>query len=64
VEFAIEREMAMTLGDVLHRRTRLSLFDREQGRGVAKHVARRMAAPLKWDAKELRAQMAAYEASL
>ncbi len=60
VDFAVEREMAMTLSDVLCRRTRLSLFDADRGRGVAEAVAKRMAVRTGWNAAETKSQIAAF----
>ena len=54
-------EMAMTLDDVLSRRTRIVLEDRHQGREVARAVAAIMAAELGWDEAEITRQAAAYE---
>jgi glycerol-3-phosphate dehydrogenase len=50
VEHAIEEEMALTLEDVLERRTRALLFDGTQGLGGVEEVAAIMAARLGWDA--------------
>lgn len=55
-EYAVTHEMAVTLADVLARRTRIALFDREQGRSVAERVARRLAPLTGWDvSRELEA---------
>jgi glycerol-3-phosphate dehydrogenase len=48
VETALEDEMALTLEDVLERRTRLLLFDPRQGLDAAVPVAALMAARLGW----------------
>ncbi|HEX7901012.1 MAG TPA: glycerol-3-phosphate dehydrogenase/oxidase [Planctomycetota bacterium] len=64
VDYAMEREMARGLVDVLSRRTRLALFAEDRGRSVAEPVARRMAARLGWDAKEIGRQLEAYELAL
>jgi glycerol-3-phosphate dehydrogenase len=45
---AVESEFAMTLEDVLRRRTQVSLFDPEQGGGAAPEVASLMAPTLGW----------------
>jgi glycerol-3-phosphate dehydrogenase len=45
---AVEHEYAMTLEDVLRRRTQVSLFDPEQGGAVAPEVASLMAPVLGW----------------
>lgn len=59
--YACRYEMAMTLDDVLTRRTRLVLEDRQQGLGAAAEVAAVMAGELGWDAAEIQRQIAAYE---
>ena len=64
VDHAMEREMARGLTDVLSRRTRLALFAEDRGRSIAGAVARRMAARLGWDAKEVGRQLDAYERAL
>jgi glycerol-3-phosphate dehydrogenase len=48
VETALEDEMALTLEDVLERRTRLLLFDPRQGLDAVEPVAALMAARLGW----------------
>ena len=62
VIYACRHEMALTLDDVLSRRTRLVLEDRQQGQGVAPKVAELMAAELDWDEAETARQVAAYHA--
>ena len=44
VEFAVRREMAMSAADVLERRTRIAMFSRDGGAGVADAVERRVSA--------------------
>jgi glycerol-3-phosphate dehydrogenase len=61
VVHACRHEMALTLDDVLSRRTRLVLEDRAQGMGVAHAVAALMAAELGWDNAETERQVRAYE---
>jgi len=61
VVYACRREMALTLDDVLSRRTRLVLEDRRQGEGIAREVAEIMAAELGWDEAEAARQVLAYE---
>jgi glycerol-3-phosphate dehydrogenase len=61
VDFAVTREMACSVTDVLARRMRLVLYGSDRGRGVAQAVARRMAPLLGWDAAEIRRQVAAFE---
>src|SRR5262249_13870533 len=45
---AVEREFAVTLEDVLRRRTQIALFDPSGGAVVAPDVAALMASPLGW----------------
>jgi len=62
VVYACRYEMALTLDDVLSRRTRLVLEDKKQGVGIAREVAEIMAAELGWDAAEAARQVKAYRA--
>ena len=62
VAYAVRAEMAMTVEDVLARRTRLSLLDRAHGEGVAPDVATMLGDVLGWDAAERERQVAAYRA--
>jgi glycerol-3-phosphate dehydrogenase len=64
VDYALEREMARTLTDVMARRMRLALYAPDQGRGVAEAVARRMAPRLGWDRQEIVRQVQDYEREL
>jgi glycerol-3-phosphate dehydrogenase len=64
VDHAVRREMALTLDDVLSRRTRLSLFAPDRGRSLAEPVARRMAPLLGWDRRETTRQIDAFLAGL
>jgi glycerol-3-phosphate dehydrogenase len=64
VDYAVEREMAQTVTDVLARRTRIALFAADQGRSMAPEVASRMAARLGWNATERERQVKAYEREL
>ncbi len=57
---AVEDEWAVTLEDVLRRRTQLALFDPQAGSGVADEVARLMAPPLEWTAEATRAAARGY----
>ncbi|MDQ2798022.1 MAG: glycerol-3-phosphate dehydrogenase/oxidase [Armatimonadota bacterium] len=59
--YACRYEMAMTLDDVLSRRTRIVLEDRQQGRTAAREVAEVMATELEWDEAEVTRQVNAYE---
>ena len=57
---AVEGELAMTLEDVLRRRTQLALFDPTGGAGAADEVAGLMAQRLGWSADDARAAARAY----
>jgi len=57
VVFAVEREAALTIADVLLRRTHLAFETRDHGLGVCTKVAEVMAGPLGWDADEKRRQV-------
>jgi glycerol-3-phosphate dehydrogenase len=57
---AVEGELAMTLEDVLRRRTQLALFDPSGGTEVADEVAGLMAQRLGWSADDARAAARAY----
>jgi glycerol-3-phosphate dehydrogenase len=54
--------MAMTLEDVLARRTRIMLEDADRGAGVAPEVAVLMAHELDWSGDHTRAQVEKYRA--
>jgi len=60
VPYAVRQEMAMTLTDVLARRTHLLYEDCQQGLGVAEQVADLMAQYLGWGPDEVARQVAAY----
>jgi glycerol-3-phosphate dehydrogenase len=62
IEHALDEEMALTLQDVLERRTRLLLFDARQGLGAAEAVAALAAARLGWDAARTAAELDGYRA--
>jgi glycerol-3-phosphate dehydrogenase len=57
---AVEREFAMTLDDVLLRRTQLGLIDAQGTAAVAGHVAELMASHLGWDDETTRRAAASY----
>ncbi|CAB4885969.1 unannotated protein [freshwater metagenome] len=61
--YAVRYEMALTLDDVLTRRTRARLFDREATVRAATSVAELIAPELGWDAAQQRAQVEAFLAS-
>jgi glycerol-3-phosphate dehydrogenase len=61
---AVEHEFAVTLSDVLNRRTSQLLFSRDNGLGAAEAVAEAMGACLGWDEVEHQRQLAAYRAEV
>jgi glycerol-3-phosphate dehydrogenase len=50
IDFAVGRELAATISDVMTRRTQLHFRDRDQGLGAIDVVAERIARRLGWDA--------------
>lgn len=60
VTYAMRAEMALTLADVLARRTSIILEDQQRGETLAPAVAARMARELGWSASEEQAQVAEY----
>ncbi len=58
--YAVRSEMAGSVVDVLTRRTRAHLFDRDACRAAAPAVARLLAGELGWDDAETERQMSAY----
>jgi glycerol-3-phosphate dehydrogenase len=62
VIYACRAEMAMTLEDVLARRTRIILEDGARGAGIAPEVAALMAAELGWSREQTNAQVERYRA--
>ncbi len=62
IDFAIERDLAKTVDDVLSRRVPLLLVGRDQGLGVCERVADRLAAKLGWSAEERGRQLDGYRA--
>jgi glycerol-3-phosphate dehydrogenase len=60
VERAIEHEMALTLEDILERRTRLLLFDPQQGLAVAEEAAAIAAQRLGWNRERTATELTAY----
>lgn len=61
--YAVRHEMASTLDDVLSRRTRARLFDREATVSAAERVAALIGPELGWSAAEQAAEVEAYRAS-
>ncbi|HEY7355580.1 MAG TPA: glycerol-3-phosphate dehydrogenase/oxidase, partial [Ktedonobacterales bacterium] len=62
VAHACRAEMALTLQDMLARRTRIAIEDRERGLQAAEEVAALMALQLGWSAGQTREQISAYRA--
>jgi glycerol-3-phosphate dehydrogenase len=60
VDYAVEKELACKLSDVMVRRTQLYFRDIDQGLGVVERVAERMGALLGWDSSRQQAEIAAY----
>ena len=59
--WAVEREMACTLADLLVRRTHLAFETADNGRGIAAEVARLVAPRLGWTEAGMRHAVAEYE---
>jgi glycerol-3-phosphate dehydrogenase len=64
VDWAVTREAAATVEDVLYRRTRVALFEPEARSAVAEPIATRMRALLGWDEAKAAAELAAARARL
>ncbi|MBN1334878.1 MAG: glycerol-3-phosphate dehydrogenase [Deltaproteobacteria bacterium] len=64
VEWAVTRELAARLEDVLARRLPLLLRDQDQGLGAAEPVARQMAALLAWDEARTSEEVTRYRAEV
>lgn len=62
--YAVQHEMALTLGDVLIRRTHVIYDARDGGLGRARAVAEVIAPRLGWDAAEIERQLADYAAQV
>ena len=61
LHFAIQREMAMTLSDLLIRRMHIAYEARDHGAAAAPAVARVVAPLLGWSADDMRAQLGQYQ---
>jgi len=59
--YAVSQEMAVTLGDVLLRRTHLAFEQRDHGVAAAARLAKRLAPRLGWDAARVVQELARYE---
>jgi glycerol-3-phosphate dehydrogenase len=64
VVWACRHEMAMTLDDVLARRTSIILEDRDRGAGIVEDVAALMAKELAWSPEQQKAMIDAYRTAL
>ena len=64
IDWAVQRELAATVSDVMVRRTQLFFRDVEQGLGCTPRVAARMAELLGWDEARTAAEQAAYGAEV
>lgn len=62
VVYAVRREMALTIADVLIRRTHIAFETRDHGMSVAPRVAELLAAELGWDDATRGARIAEYRA--
>jgi glycerol-3-phosphate dehydrogenase len=62
--FAVRQEMARTLSDVLDRRTRARLLDRDAAEAAAADVAALVAPELGWSDEQVAAEIASYRASI
>jgi glycerol-3-phosphate dehydrogenase len=64
VVYAVEREMAMTLADVLVRRLHLAFEVADHGRSAARVATAVLAGRLGWDNSRARSELARYEAEV
>jgi glycerol-3-phosphate dehydrogenase len=62
VDYAVESELALTLSDVLVRRTHIHYHDAQQGLAVAERVAQRMAGILQWSPARTLGEVKQYRA--
>ena len=62
MRFAVEGELACTLGDLLIRRTHIAYETRDNGRAAARRVADFVAPLLRWDAAAKEREVARYDA--
>ena len=62
--FAVDRELACTLSDILVRRTKVAFASRDHGIPAAPRVAQAVARHLGWDAAECARQVEAYRADV
>ena len=64
VVYAVEREMAMTLSDILVRRLHLAFEVADHGRSAARVATAILAGRLGWDNARARSEIARYEAEI
>jgi glycerol-3-phosphate dehydrogenase len=64
LRYAVEREMALTLGDLLVRRTPVAFETRDHGRAAARRIASLVAGWLGWSDAESRRAVEAYDAEV
>ena len=64
VDYAVKKELAATVADVMTRRTQLYFRDINQGLDATAAVAARMAQLLGWDEARIAEEIAAYEAEV
>jgi glycerol-3-phosphate dehydrogenase len=64
VVYAVEREMAVTLADVLVRRLRIAYEARDHGRSAARVATAVLAGRLGWDNTRARVELERYEADV
>jgi glycerol-3-phosphate dehydrogenase len=62
LRYAVRHEMALTLGDLLVRRTPVAFETRDHGREAARHAAPHVAQWLGWSAPDAERAIAAYDA--
>jgi glycerol-3-phosphate dehydrogenase len=62
VEYAMREEMALTLEDFMERRSRLLLWQPDNGLAAVEGIARTMAATLGWDVARVHDEVARYRA--
>ncbi|HET7586346.1 MAG TPA: glycerol-3-phosphate dehydrogenase [Gemmatimonadaceae bacterium] len=64
LRWGVEHELALTLGDLLIRRTHVAFETRDHGRAVAARAAQIIAPILGWDAAAIAAELARYDAEV
>jgi len=64
MQYAVEHELACTLGDLLIRRTHVAFETRDNGRAAARRVAEVVAPVLLWDGAARERELARYDAEV